>query len=671
MQSRRGLPIREGVEPASRLHRIMTGRDIMAVMRALPRAWWAWLTRRTAAVGSPNPPPAFVRTDPRPRRHPRRSLPQRLEQFAGAFAASHGQTDHEFVGMGQALRQLHRTAQALATLVREQLAALRDTLHTSRLGGTDGLAARSLHDLQEGLAAAAADLTNLLSVAGDLQRLRGDVARIRRVATFVRTSALGFAVESVRTREGQAQFDSLVGALRSLADRITDLAEAMETNARQAQSAHETQWRSLSAAHASLALLGRELATAADLSATAAQTLLDHLLEALHHAEDRMSQITRRADEAVYYLQFGDIVRQKTEHVGAALREAAGLLLTAARKRDFRTRATAVDQSLAVQIAQLDAIQQEVQTAQAKLAHAFHGLREDTAALQSLLDAWHEQPADSPARMDPLEAFKTDWQHLERLQRRGHELQIGATRTAQQTIAVSSRLSGHLAEVKAVNAEIHFQALNAIVRTASLDQQGATLSVLSMHLDWLYREADALVRTIVGTVETILAKASQAGTSRTPAAGLAPATASLDRLDAAFAACRQTSLEARRLMAEQQAALQESQGFLGSLEAQTPTLEQQIADLVAFRRLLAPWVEGTAPSSPASPGCAADRYTMRSERDIHDRVHRQATGRPPQAPSPPEPPPADTRPPLPALTPATNAVSADDSAALGANVELF
>lgn len=641
----------------------------MAVMRALPRAWWACLTRRTAAVEIPNPPPPFVRTDPWPRRHPRRSLPRRLEQFAGAFAASHGQTDHEFVGMGQALRQLHRTAQALATLVREQLAALRDTLHTSRLGGTDGLAARSLHDLQEGLAAAAADLTNLLSVAGDLQRLRGDVARIRRVATFVRTSAFGFAVESVRTREGQAQFDSLVGALRSLADRITDLAEAMETNARQAQSAHETQWRSLSAAHASLAILGRELATAADLSATAAQTLLDHLLEALHHAEARMGQITRRADEAVYYLQFGDIVRQKTEHIGAALREAAGLLQTAARKRDFRTRATAVDQSLAVQIAQLDAIQQEVQTAQAKLAHAFHGLREDTAALQSLLDAWHGHPADSRAGADPIQAFKSDWQHIERLQRRGHELQIGARQTAQQAIAVSSRLSGHLAEVKAVNAEIHFQALNAIVRTASLDQQGATLSVLSMHLDWLYREADALVRTIVGTVETILAKASQAGTSRTTAAALAPA--SLDHLDAAFAACRQTSLEAHRLMAEQQAALEEGQGFLGYLEAQTPTLEQQIAELVAFRRLLAPWVEVTTASSPTSTDCAADRYTMRSERDIHDRVHRQATGGPPQDPAPPEPPPADTRPPMPTLTPATSAASASDSAALGANVELF
>ncbi|MBE7504128.1 MAG: hypothetical protein HS113_28350 [Verrucomicrobiales bacterium] len=640
-------------------------------MRALPRIWWSCLTRRTAAVANPNPPPASARTHPRPRRHFRRFLPRRLEQFAGAFAASHAQTDHEFVGMGQALRQLHRTAQALATLVREQLAALRDTLHTSRLGGTDGLAARSLHDLQEGLTAAATDLTNLLSVADDLRRLRGDVARIRRVAMFVRTSALGFAVESVRTRESQAQFDSLVGALRGLADRITELADAMETNARQAQSAHETQWRSLSTAHASLAMLARELATAADLSATAAQTLLDHLLEALHHAEARMGQITRRADEAVYYLQFGDIVRQKTEHIGAALREAAGRLRTAARKRDFRARATAVDQSLAVQIAQLDAIQQEVQTAQAKLGHAFHGLREDTAALQSLLDPWHEHPADSPAGTDPLQAFKSDWQHLERLQHRGHELRIGASQTAQQAIAVSSRLSGHLAEVKAVNTEIHFQALNAIVRTASLDQQGATLSVLSMHLDWLYREADALVRAIVGTVETILAKASQASTSRAATAGLAPAPASLDGLDAALAACRQTSLEAHRLMAEQQAALEGSQGFLGYLEAQTPTLEQQIAELVAFRHLLAPWVEGSTASSPASTGSTPDRYTMRSERDIHDRVHRQVTGTRPQDPSPPEPPPPNTPPPPSAPTPATNAVSASDPAALGANVELF
>jgi hypothetical protein len=640
------------------------------------------MTRQPEPVADPGandtPPP----TGPPHRRHSSRSLPLRLQQFAIAFAEAHQHTDHEFVGMGQALRQLHRTAQSLAALVRERLAAMRDAVQTSRLGGTDGLAARCLGDLQAGLAGAANELHGLLAVADDLRRLRGEVARIRRVAMFVRTSAFGFALESARNPDWQPLFSSLVGALRELADRITGLAEAMETHARQAQSVVEAEWKGLSATHASLAGLVRELATAAEVSATAAQSLLDHLLDALQHAETRMDQITQRADEAVYYLQFGDIVRQKTEHVGAALHEAAGQLQSAVRTRSFRAQATRVDQTLAVQIAQLDAIRKEVQTAQGKLGDAFHGLHADTAALPSLLDHWHQHPAAAPPETDAFQAFRNDWQRLERLQHRGHELRQGASQTAHQAIAVSSRLSVHMEEVKTINTEVHFQALNAIVRTAALGHQGATLSVLSMHLDWLYREADAIVREIVPTLEAILARADQTRAPRAAAAGPSSAAEGLERLEAAFRACRQTSLDAEHLMAEQQTALEGSRDFLGYLEAQLPTLERQIAELVSFRRLLVPWVESSDRASAPATDSPHDRYTMRSERDIHNRVHRHDTGGPSDADGPLTPLPPATRAPDSLITadptPAPLAPDARDGAAppntpatLGANVELF
>ena len=390
--------------------------------------------------------------------------------------------------------------------------------------------------------------------------------------------------------------------------------------------AQEREWRALSENHARLCRLVQQVETTASVTAAEAQALLDAAVAALEQAEGRTRQISRQANEAVYYLQFGDIVRQKTEHIAAALNDAADLLATAAAQRDTGRQARAVDELLRIQISQLEAIRTEVGTAQRQLGESFHRLAQETLQLKETLQPWQPSLAGRAAGPDPLESFRTDLRQLETLHDQGQELRRQARHIAHTAVEAATQLGAHVDEVKAINADIHLRALNAIVKTATLDSQGATLSVLSMQLDGLYRQSNEVVNEVVAILESILRQAgavSQQADVAESASG-ARLQAGMPRIDSAYQACRETSASAGALVDEQQTALGRSQALLAFLGQHGAAIEGQIQELTAFRQMLAPRMRVNPVGSDQSAATPTHRYTMQSEREIHERA-RQAT----------------------------------------------
>lgn len=562
----------------------------------------------------------------------RRELARRIEGFAASFAGTYAETDSDFIELSRSLRQLFGTAQSLAGQVNESLATMRDALNSHRVGGADGLAARSLRDLQGGLTETSNELATLRTLAGELRRLRATVESIERVGVFVRTSVFGFAIESARTQDCHAMFGSFVSELRQLADRITDIAGQISAHALNAEAAQGLEWRVLSAAHLELCDLARELERTAGSTAAEAQALLDASLAAMDEAARCMTRITRHAGEAVYFLQFGDIVRQKTEHICAALTQAAALLAAAPARsgadsglgdslKSLGARAAAADRILAIQVAQLELIRKEIQDARCRLGDAFDSLGRDTNGLKAALGQWRRNGVEPGDSADPFDAFKADLLRMNDLQQRGHDLRIEARQCVGRAAETSARLADHVEQVKAINIEVHIQALNAIVKTAALGSQGATLSVLSMYVDWLYRQSNDVVLQMVAILESILAKAgAAAGCSATQTRETTHAPAQFAPLDAACSVCREASATADQLVLRQEQALNGSRDLLRRLEDRVAALEAQIANLSELRGELEPWIHSRSAPVAHGFGALSEQYTMRSERDIHERI---------------------------------------------------
>jgi hypothetical protein len=549
-----------------------------------------------------------------------------LHAFNQNFAAHYQRTDLEFVALAKSLRNLYAIAQSLAGVVSERLGSVRTALHESRIAGPEGVAAASLQDLRQGLADVAAELTLLQAVGGQLQKLRSLVGKIERVGLSIRTSVFGFAVESVRTDECRQAFSSFAAELRALGERFTHVAGTIGSHVGATHAAQANEWRALSASHSQLYQLVEQLKTAASATADEAQKMLDHVVQGLHQAGECMHQITHHAEEAVFYLQFGDIIRQKTEHIAETLREIAGQLDPAAARSEFRARATTADRVIAIQVGQLELVRTEVASAQRKLAESFQALAEEATRMRGTLGRWQANQSDSPKASDSLSAFKSDLLRMEVLHRQGDELRLAARRSTRSAIEATHQLAGHISEVKTLNSDMHLQALNAIAKTAALGEQGATLSVLSMHVDSLYCDSQSVVADIVAILESVLGQTgapadSQELTETTIRSGRLHA--GMTKIESACNECVTTFTSANPLIEQQQAALEAARSLLEFLAGQGSAIQQQIEELNTFRAMLAPWITGQGSSASAS-GMLNGRYTMQSERDIHENAMKVA-----------------------------------------------
>lgn len=549
-------------------------------------------------------------------------LRQQLQTFTTRFTEHSVQADVEFDALAKSLRSLYQAAHTLAGLVSEQLGRVRAALQATPISGPDGLATVPLQDLRDSLAETATELKALRAVGDELCRVCSRVRSIEKLGLAIRTSVFSFAIESARTEECLASFGSFAADLRALGDRISVIAESIDLQANGTRHALAQELEILDGGHGQLHRLAQELDITARATASAAQQMLDQVLQGLQQAEQHMQTITQQASEAVFYLQFGDIIRQKSEHISAALRAIDANLQPTINATEVSKWTSAADRVLAVQVGQLELIQTEVIAAQHKLAAAFQNLASAGEQLHEALNQWEVQSSNQSTEADSLAAFKAEVLRMEELHHQGLQLRHGTQRSKQNAVNASNCLAGHVVKVKTLNADIHLHALNAIVRTSALGPQGATLSVLSTYVDSLYRESRDVAADLVTMFESVL---QQTRAQNTEATVTAPEIqdvqlhAGINRIESACNNCRTALTSANTLVSQQHESLRNSQALLSFLGQYAAAIAGQIQELKEIRADLAPRLGDENVALPA-PTELRDRYTMQSERDIHDSL---------------------------------------------------
>ncbi len=549
------------------------------------------------------------------------------------FAESSARTEQDFVELGGTLGRLYSVATELTRLVSERAGGLRGALAQSRLTGVGGLAAQSLRELRATLEASAGLLDSLREAGGALKELRAPVDGIERIGAFLKSLAVSFAIETCRTAECQQAFGAFVHDLRTLATRIARLGEDMSEAVRTTQRFQACGLARLSSSLEEMREVARRLEATATTTAAEAQQLLDLSFGALREAEERARQIAHHAGQAVYYLQFGDIIRQKGEHILAALEEAAGTLAEGDSAEDFGARAAAAEHVLVIQAGQIDLVRQEVLTAQTKLANAFQSIADETSRLACELERGQTALPGHGGAANPLQALTQASLRLEDLQQEGRVLGQQARATARQAQEASTQLGLHLERVKNINVEMRLQAVNAIIKTAALGAQGAALEVLSRHVNELSCESNQEVAEVVATLTTILQQtrdtAPKRGSIQTESSEGVPSESvlrgGLERIALAYEGFTQTAIQAKSLAQKQRAALSNSSAELKFLADLAETLAEHLQEMTSLRQLMAPWKTEAGTPSERTEESLNLRYTMQSERDMHQRASELAS----------------------------------------------
>lgn len=603
-----------------------------------------------------------------------------LIDCANALGGHAAATEPEFLALGGDLRTLYELATALAQAVDEATARLHTDLTANRIAGADGAVAQALESVNGSIASIDGMLARLRTMTDGLQSMKPQMDRIGRVGILLQSVAVGFAVESSRTKECQQAFGSFVDEIRGLSKRTREIENRISEELDLASNKETAALRNLEQELTSLRELSRQLELTSSRTATEVQDRMNDIVAAMAAMRECSQLIQHHTEDAVFHMQFGDIVRQKIEHTVDAIREAAAEL--ASPRPPVRSAASA-HRTLAVQIGQLEMVETELATAQRQLGQAFSKISESSASLVSPAQQTANSEHGGPVG---LKTLLEDLEQLQQLVTQGSQLRHRAGESGGQAFATAERIASQIREVQSINREMHLLALNAIVKTAALGSTGATLGVLSMQVHALYLDADAAVREI-DTLAQQLTGAQQQGeiaavTGKQAGSDLLGILEQVRRAAGDYQATTNSLAEKVVLNREQLDKATVRLGTLDTFSHQLCSLRERLGTVTSalgsrFGQALAQAQRANAPTDDA-------RYTMQSEREVHQRIGGTLATAPAATAAAPTP----ARPPQPSVAPAEPAkgvpAAADtppassptppppaETSSLGDNVELF
>ncbi|MBF0526450.1 MAG: methyl-accepting chemotaxis protein, partial [Deltaproteobacteria bacterium] len=361
--------------------------------------------------------------------------------------------------------------------------------------------------------------------------------------------------------------------------------------------------------------------------------LVNLSMAALARAGAHSQNISSQAGEIVMAIQFHDITRQQVEHIITALHEVAQLCRGNTSEPDREVsgpehlgRGQAI---LKVQAAQLRQVIVEINAVYQRMAGAFDGISREVGELVSNTSGVsREHPGDKTLEQS-FGALKKGLGFLQQLLGRGRELIDRMRETARHASDASSLLSRHVSEVRNINTDLHIKALNAIIKSIHLSDQGRTLEVLAQQVTTLSEQSGGFVSEVVEAIESVTDLAGRlggepgAGTGRDALEGRmtrAALEAGLNDISIAFQQITDATAEAGQGAETLRADISHKISSLSFLSEFATLLSGHCDRLETMTEMLNPWALDQGDQTVREIDQHLQRYTMESERQIHLQV---------------------------------------------------
>lgn len=530
----------------------------------------------------------------------------RILRCADAAAAVMEETDPDFVRLANDLNDLYTCATELGSSTDRQIASLRDAIAQTRLSGADSVAGVLLGGLRAAIGETQAELKSLREICTELRQLIQLGDRIELTAVFLNTARYSFRVESARTEATRQSFGAFSEELEPLAGQVRGVGDAISRGARSADAELQGLIRAIGSDSDQLRTVASDTGRVVEETCLEGQHLLDSSFAALQDSANRARQRTHYADEAVYHVQFGDIIRQKVQHISAALRDGAENLTNSAAV------AAQADHVLAIQQGQIERIASEIQSVRQALPRAFAGLGEETEALAASLRKLGEGRGS-----DIFDELTTRLGQMEELESRGRSMRERSRMSWNRALETAREGSRHMDDLREINFRMHLQSLNAIIKTEWLGEQGVTLGVLSSHMHTLFCESSTLVADAAAVLGSLAGKTAGSHADASEGdlkAGLDRGLLAMSRLRQEFSRTIAAAEDLAQRQISQLDQARKSIGFLDTLSERILTLAEQIRGL---RSDITPLLADAA--AARDPLSLERHYTMESEREVHRR----------------------------------------------------
>jgi len=561
-----------------------------------------------------------------------------MPETADSLESTMGEIEGNFLDLGRDLQSLAADADALAGRMRQSAQAIgRGDTGESFLENLDAVARSALGELDDCRNGILENLNTIDAGLKHLGKLVTICTTIDQIGMSLSVVSLNIAVESSRSPEAQAMFEAFTGEIRKLSTRISRISrsilqDAGDTRLRQSEAQDE-----ILKGLFTFNKLNRSAQKVVEEAVEEIRDILELSMEALERSDRHSRDISDQIGEVVVTIQFHDIARQKIEHIAWALRDLA---------KDDSERPGEEDpvpwtpgragKVIGLQAAQLEEVVEEIQAARDKSDSAFHALDRLVERLVTDVSMSDEEGQAEGRLQERIGALQKGLKQLRDLLDQGHQLENRIQETAEQVSDTASSLSAHIDQVRSISMDLHLKALNAVVKSARLREEGRALEVLAQEVSKLSMQAEGFVTEVVDILQSLVALSLDLELGSWD-------DEETEEEDAVEAGIRVIGQYSEQCGNETEAALEHSRAlrseihhtgngldFLNTLSAR---LSGYLEEIHQKGEALDAWVDSEAEDADEALEQVARRYTMDSERQLHSQ---QIGGRQPVSPLPAE-----------------------------------
>jgi methyl-accepting chemotaxis protein len=555
-----------------------------------------------------------------------RGVPDRLFSLSNALGVSTGD-EASFLEMGRTLQSIYTNTADLIQFIRETIQSVMGDTDENILGRVGDLARRAETALVHHQERVAGSLVQIREVADHLGGLHQACDQLGRIALNLRVVGLNIGVESTRSAEGKEMFTVVSQEILQLSNTVNAIAARIRGDATAAMTEQITAFDTISGGLQMLKGLTAEAADVVKAAVEETDRCLAAFVMAFETADGRFQEISRRVGEIVMGIQFHDNMRQRVEHITAALEGSARTFRgdAGAAETDSgesATREKALGNACAMvglQKAQLADVISEINRVHRESADSFEEMGSEIRELAGIMSA---VIAEQGPGSDPFSKLSDALAGLGSLLDRGDALGRRIEESVSKATEISRRFSQHLKDVDRISFETKIKALNAIVKAGHMSEEGRTLEVLAQEMNRLSQQTNRFV----DHVEEKLTRVGQFGEAAPEDAGEAERvlfdisrmfTQGIEELVQVRSTMNQRAEAASEKADALRATVSRTIGDLGFLTALAEEIAGHLGTLEAISLKLSVVSEKWQGKQAGGMEHLIDTYTMQRERAIH------------------------------------------------------
>ncbi len=531
----------------------------------------------------------------------------------------------QFLRIGMELQSLYADAEHLSDLTVNAAKSIgcADGCE-SFLSSIDRLAKHSLADLQGYRCKISTSLMNVGLSLEHLGRLCRICSVIEKTGMSLNVIGLNIAAESSRSPDAGVMFGSFTGEIRQLSRKISGISRNILEDAGTTRKGQMAANAEILKGLETFGVLYSSAQRVVQKAIREIYSIMELSMKVLDISNAHSREISRQVGEVVVALQFHDIARQKIEHMVMAMRDAE---MICKGEMDGDSPASAFARAhkiLLLQTVQMKEVISEIRGSHEKSDLAFRGLGRHVDHLVSDISVFETRHRAESRIEERIRALKNGLEQLGDLLTQGKGLEKQIKNTAEQVTNTASQLSEHIDQVRGISMDLHLKALNAVVKSARLSDEGQVLEILAQEVSSLSRQSDKFVSDVVEILQALVSLSLELDldsfeTPQSEETGTLSVEEGIREITGNYGQFKMDTSAAAEGAENLRTAVMNTGASLGFLSELAEDLEDYLEQLEELAEKLQPWNIHAENIETDKLDQVARRYTMKSERQLHSQ----------------------------------------------------